>query len=68
MIILVADDYAQETRINTSHCQKKFKFMFQVCVDPARTHITRNDKYWVIRDADTHDAIRPYGLLLKEVP
>lgn len=68
-----AERYARRrkgaTTIRTANGPKKFLFMFQVCVDPDRTHFATKSgaPYWIIRDKDTADAIRPYGILLKEV-
>ena len=39
--------------------------VLQVCVDPMRTH--QSSQFWVVRREDEADAIRPYGVLFKEV-
>eukprot|EP01083_Nonionella_stella_P022874 63221_1 len=48
-------------------CMKSFKFMLQIAVRPNRTALSKNSNniYWCVLSPDD---IRPYGILIKEVP
>ena len=64
---VTGEGYSRTATIDTTKGKKSFKFMFQVAVDPKRTHVTSRKDYWVVRDFDAWDAARPYGILLKEI-
>ena len=43
---------------------KEYKIVFQNRVNPANLHKANEDKYWIVDGSD----IRPYGILVKEIP
>ena len=67
--ISTAESYAsgKAITIQTNNGPKRFKFVFQCCVNPATLNNTRTrdggDNVWV---APSGADIRPYGILIKE--
>ena len=54
-------------RDNGGMNKKKFKFMLQVAVKPGANTLTKasDDNVWAVQNKDN---IRPYGILIKEIP